>query len=81
MRQMDQPFLRYAALETAPPTFCRNCAITPGGNEDDPEKLPKKIRVILMGVDTDPQTPEVIREKNVIMKHPSVTNLKGGIGL
>ena len=44
--------------------------MTSRGNEDDPKKFQKKIRVNFMGMVTDPQTAKVIWEKNVIMKHP-----------
>ena len=57
-------------MRTAPPTFGGKLAVTPGGNEDDLQKFQKKIRVSIMGVVNDSQIPEVIRKKNVIMKHP-----------
>ena len=57
---MDHYFHRYTIYETAPPTFCPDCAITPGGNEDEPKKFQKKIRVNFMGMVTDPQSANVI---------------------
>ena len=37
--------------------------VTPGNNEDDLQKYPKKIRVYIMGVVNDSQIPDVSKKK------------------